>query len=175
MPRISRDQINKDENKILNELEKKSNESIDVLAKKCGFSRQKVWRIIKRLEENRFIWGYSVIVDEEKRNLRHFTVLIQRTMKNLEEKTIDIITSRKLEDLVFNLEITIENSFYTHGEYDWILTITAKDLQHAKKFCESLKALHQGVLEKITLIETLFFVKHHYILNPDAKRLKDFL
>ena len=47
----SRDQIDPDEKKLLSELVKNSNEKIDSIAKQCGFSRQKAWRIIKNLEE----------------------------------------------------------------------------------------------------------------------------
>ena len=42
MPKSSKKQIVDDEKKILLELQKDSNETIDKIAKKCGFSRQKV-------------------------------------------------------------------------------------------------------------------------------------
>ena len=175
MVKVSREQMNKDEKIILAELQNNAQESIDMLAKRCGFSRQKVWRIVKRLEKTRLIWGYSAIIDEKKNDMDHYTLLIKRTTKRLDEKTIDIITSRKLEDIVGSLGATIENSYYVNGEYDWIITFTAADIVHAKKFCESLLALHAGVIEKTILLETLFFVKNHYILNPESKKLREFL
>jgi Lrp/AsnC family leucine-responsive transcriptional regulator len=175
MVKVSREQMNKDEKIILAELQKNAQESIDRLAKQCGFSRQKVWRIVKRLEKNRSIWGYSAIIDEKKNGLNHYTLLIKRTTKKLDERTIDIITSRKLEDLVGNIGATIENSYYVNGEYDWVITFTALDIVQAKKFCESLLALHPGVIEKTILLEMLFFMKNHYILNPESKKLRDFL
>ena len=46
MARSSIKQIANDETKIINELKKNARESIDTIADKCGFSRQKVWRII---------------------------------------------------------------------------------------------------------------------------------
>ncbi len=64
MAKSSREQLDKDERKILAELQKNSNESIDTIAKHCGFSRQKVWRTIKQLEKNRMIWGYTAIIDD---------------------------------------------------------------------------------------------------------------
>jgi DNA-binding Lrp family transcriptional regulator len=106
--------------------------------------------------------------------MNHYTLLIKRTTKKLDEKTVDIITSRKLEDIVASIEVTIENSYYVNGEYDWIITFTARDLMLAKKFCESLLALHPGVIEKTILLETLFFVKNHYILNPESKKLREY-
>jgi len=44
--------ITEDEKKVLDALEKNGKESIDDIAKRCEFSRQKVWRIIKHFEEN---------------------------------------------------------------------------------------------------------------------------
>jgi DNA-binding Lrp family transcriptional regulator len=175
MVKVSKEQINKDEKKILAELQKDAQESIDVLAKRCGFSRQKVWRIVKRLEKNRMIWGYSAIIDEKKNDMNHYTLLIKRTTKKLDEKTVDIITSRKLEDIVGSIGATIESSYYVNGEYDWVVTLTARNIVQAKKFCESLLALHPGVIEKIVLLETLFVVKNHYVLNPESKKLRELL
>jgi DNA-binding Lrp family transcriptional regulator len=175
MVKLSREQIYKDEKKILAELQKDAQEGIDTLARRCGFSRQKVWRIVKRLEKNRMIWGYTAIVDEKKNDMNHYTLLIKRTTKKLDEKTADTIISRKIEDVVSNMGVTVESSYYVNGEYDWVITFTARSIVQAKKLCESLLALHPGVIEKTVLLETLFFVKNHYILNPESKNLKKFL
>ena len=96
-------------------------------------------------------------------------------MKTLDETTINKIISRKLEDLIKEIGITIESSSYVHGDYDWVLTFTAKDIIQAKKFSDSLVMLHPGVIENITIMETLIFIKKHYILNPEKSRLKEFL
>jgi Lrp/AsnC family leucine-responsive transcriptional regulator len=72
MSKSSRDQIVKDEKKILSELVKNSNEKIETIAKHCGFSRQKTWRFIKQLEAKGLIWGYTAIFNEEKIGLIHF-------------------------------------------------------------------------------------------------------
>jgi DNA-binding Lrp family transcriptional regulator len=175
MSKSSRDQIYKDEKKILSELVKNSNEKIETIAKHCGFSRQKTWRFIKQLEAKGLIWGYTAIFNEEKIGRMHFILMVKRTTKQIEEKTVDKIVSRKLEDLVAELGITIESSSYVHGEYDWILTFTAEDIKQAKKFSDSLVALHPGVIEKITIMQTLMFIRKHYILNPEKMKLKEFL
>ena len=175
MSKSSRDQIYKDEKKILSELVKNSNEKIETIAKHCGFSRQKTWRFIKQLEAKGLIWGYTAIFNEEKIGRMHFILMVKRTTKQIEEKTVDKIVSRKLEDLVAELGITIESSSYVHGEYDWILTFTAEDIKQAKKFSDSIVALHPGVIEKITIMQTLMFIRKHYILNPEKMKLKEFL
>lgn len=175
MVRSSRVQIDKDEKKVLTQLQKNSKDSIETISKHCSFSRQKVWRIIKRLEAIGLIWGYTAIVDEKKNDLNHYTLLIKRTTKKLDVKTVDTIISRKIEDVVSEIGVTVESSYYVNGEYDWVLTFTAQNIVQAKKFCESLLVLHPGVIEKTVLLDTLFFVKNHYILNPESKKLKECL
>ena len=54
MPKNSKKQIDKDEKKVIAELQNNARESIDKIAQECGFSRQKVWRIMKRLEKNKY-------------------------------------------------------------------------------------------------------------------------
>ncbi|HUT00630.1 MAG TPA: Lrp/AsnC family transcriptional regulator [Candidatus Thermoplasmatota archaeon] len=175
MSKSSREQMVLDEKKVLSELVKHSNKNIETIAKQCNFSRQKVWRIVKNLEEKHIIWGYTAVFDEKKIDLLHYMLMVKRSTKKLEEKTIDIILSRVIEDIVAGLGITIESSSYTHGDYDWVITFTAQDIKQAKKFSNSLISLHPGVIEKITIIQTLMFIKKQNILNPEKLKLREFL
>jgi DNA-binding Lrp family transcriptional regulator len=175
MAKNSREQIEQDEKKILSELVKNAKENIDTISKRCRFSRQKTWRYIKQLEAKKLIWGYTAIFNEQKIGLTHFMLMVKRIAKQLEEKTVNIIVSRKLEDIAAEIGITIESSFYVHGEYDWVITFTAQDIKQAKKFSDSVVALHLGIIEKITIMQTLMFIRKQYILNPDKKMLKEFL
>ena len=76
MAKSSIKQIKEDEKKILAELQKNSRKSVDSIAEKCGFSRQKVWRLMNRLEENKTIWGYGAVVDNEKLELIEYVILL---------------------------------------------------------------------------------------------------
>jgi len=49
MPKSSVKQIEQDEKRILDELTKNANKTINDIAETCGFSRQKVWRVIRNL------------------------------------------------------------------------------------------------------------------------------
>jgi hypothetical protein len=101
--------------------------------------------------------------------------MINRTMEKLEEKVIDIIISSKTNDLARELGVTIESSAYVHGEYDWIMTITAENILQAKKFSDALVTLYPLGTEKITILQTMMFIRKQYILNPDRKKLKEFM
>jgi DNA-binding Lrp family transcriptional regulator len=175
MTKNSRDQIDQDEKKLLSELVKHSNEKIDTIAKQCGFSRQKAWRFIKHLEEKGVIWGYTAIFDEEKIGKKHFMLMINRTNEKMEEKVVDIIVSSKTDDLAKELGVSIESSAYVHGEYDWIMTIAAENILQAKKFSDTLVTLYPRGTEKITILQTMMYIRKQYILNPDRKKLREFV
>ena len=175
MTKYSREQLAKDEIKILAELQKNSNESIDTIAKHCRFSRQKVWKTIKQLEESQMIWGYTAVVDEQKQGLQKFILSIKRSDKTLDKKSMDEIAKDKLEKIISKMGVTIESSYYGHGEYDWILLFTANDLKQAKKFADLLLGAYPGIVAKISLFQTLFIQREHRVPNPDQEKLSEFL
>ena len=76
MAKTSKKQIMVDEKKVIQQLQRNAMENLDLFAKKCGFSRQKVWRIIKNLEENKSIWGYTAIIDPEYLQKKHYVLLL---------------------------------------------------------------------------------------------------
>ena len=174
MPKTSKEQIADDEKKILWELQKNSKENIDKIAKKCGFSRQKVWRTIKRLEKNKTIWGYSAIVDHEKLDLKHYLILIKKSIKPVEE-TANMIVSREIERKADEIGITIGTSHYLHGCYDWQICFTAENIVKAKQFCEALNVTYAPNIKRLELLEVIFSVKEVGIQNPHLEELKTFL
>jgi len=162
-----------DQKKVLSELIKNSDEHIEIIAQHCGFSRQKVWAIVKELEAKKLIWGYTAIFDELKQGMHHFVMMMKRTSVSIDEKTLHTIVTRKIEEIAAELGISIESSLYLHGEYDWIVTFTAKDIVQAKKFAEAWVTLHPHIMENVTIMQTLMFIKKQYILNPEREKLKD--
>ena len=175
MAKSSFKQIDLDEKRIIDELQKNSSKSIDKIADDCGFSRQKVWRIMKRLEENKTIWGYTAIIDDKKRGFNHYMILIKKTTQPVDEKLANTIISRKLEDLTLDTGVKIEYSMFVHGVYDWFIYFKAKDIMQAKRFSEAVKQTYKGYIEELQLLETLFPIRIQGILNPDLEKLKEFI
>jgi DNA-binding Lrp family transcriptional regulator len=175
MAKSSKMRLEQDEKKILFELLNNAKENIETIAKNCGFSRQKVWRAIKQMEENQMIWGYTAVFDERKLGMNHFILMLKRTSKPLKEGTTERIISRRGEDVLKELGGSIETSAYVHGDYDWFVTFTAENIIQAKKYADALIRLHPGEIEKTTLIQTLLFIKKQYILNPNRKNLKELI
>jgi len=175
MAKTSKKQIEIDEKKVIDQLQKNCMENLDLFAKKCGFSRQKVWRIIKNLERDNIVWGYTAIVDNESLKKKHYILLMKRNTQKINHKIVDVLLSREFEEVVDKLGITIETSSYVHGEYDWIATFLASDIIYAKKFCELVKNTYPDTFQKIELVETLFDIKRQNIFNPDTKKLKEYI
>ena len=174
MPKRSKTQIEKDETKILKELEKNANKSINEIAKKCGFSRQKVWRIIKRLEKDNTIWGYVTLVDKEFKGSNSYIMLVKRTTTPITKDLVELITKRKLEKAAEKYDVILDCSSYTNGAYDWVIHFSAIDIKHAKRFVEEMNHTYHGFIKEIILLEDIFLIKRCGLLNPELERLHEF-
>ena len=174
MPKSSSKQIERDEKKIIDELLKNANKSINDIAKSCGFSRQKVWRVIKNLEKNKTIWGYTAIVDYVKLDKQRFLMLIKRSNKPLSKKFIDQIISRDIEDIAIKMGVNFINSIYINGKYDWLISFIANDIQEAKRIVELFFASYPEIISEIDLHEYIFPVEYDGIVNPEVKKLYEF-
>ncbi len=175
MAKSSKKQIYQDELKVIDELQKNAKENIDVISENCGFSRQKTWRIIKKLEEDKTIWGYAAVVNEEKQGLNRYMILIKRTILPVDEKLVDKIIARQLENSASEIDIKIESSIFVHGTFDWVICFEAKDMMHAKKFSEIINKTYWGYIGEVHMMEALFPIRIQGILNPDIQKLKEFL
>lgn len=174
MVKTSKNQVKTDEQKIIHILQGNSNKSVNDIAKKCNFSRQKVWRIIKHLEKTNNIWGYIAVVDEEKQGLKNYIILIKRNSAPLTKAIVDNIINRNLEIPAGKNNIIIENSAYLNGVYDWMISFSAEDIKQAKNFCELLNKLYEGVITDIQLLENIFSAKKSGIENPEMEKLGEF-
>ena len=157
------------------ELQNDAKANINDIAKYCGFSRQKVWRIITQMEKDRTIWGYTAIIDNERIGQKQFTLLIKRSSKPLEKKIIDKIDSIQLEDIALPHGFTIITSCFIHGTYDWMISFTAQDINHARQFCDLLIKGFPDAIEKIDIQQILYSVRKHHVFNPERKTLRELM
>lgn len=174
MPKNSQQQIKQDEKKILKELSKNANKSINDIAKTCGFSRQKVWRVINNLEKNHTIWGYTTIINQEKLNKKRYLLLMKRSNKPISKKSLDLIVSRDLVSEVRKTGIEIIQSTYTNGLYDWVICFNATNIIEANNLKEKFNQLFEGYISETYLLEEMFSTVSGGIENPDMKKFKDF-
>lgn len=175
MPKKNQTNQMDDELKILEILQKNAHKSIDDIAKTCGFSRQKVWRIIKKLEGEKTIWGYTAIYDQERYNMKHFTMMIKRTTVPLQQNILQEILTTRLDDILPGSLIKMENIEYIHGYYDGIFSFYAPDLIVAKRFCDRFKERFHQYIASADLLEGIFFVRNQTLTNPEIKKMVNYL
>jgi DNA-binding Lrp family transcriptional regulator len=175
MPKRSKENIENDTLEIIKVFQENARVSLNDLAEKTGFSRQKIWRIIKDLEKNKTIWGYTTIIDDSKQNLTNFIMLVKKNTTPMNEKTLDHIISSEIDEIANKIGVSVESSMFVHGEYDWILFVTGKNIKQIKKFCEVFYKIYNNHISKLNILENLFTVKKQKILNPNVKKIKEFI
>jgi len=175
MAKNSKEKIEDDKKRILRELEKNSSESINIIAKRSGFSRQKVWRTIKDLENSNTIWGYTAVIDDEKISRKRFFILLKRSPKPASKEKINIVIKRDLREVATKQGVELEDSYYINGVYDWLLGITADNINQVKKFCDSINMTFKGTyVSNVDILEVMFPVERNGFNNPNREELKKF-
>lgn len=172
MARKSVNQMKKDELKIIESLKQNARGSIDHISKKYKFSRQKVWRIIKRLEKSKKIWGYYTVTDDEKLNQKRFVILIKRSTEPIDD-TIQKIVDFTMTDHTKELNVDIECSSYLHGHYDWMFIIAAQDIKDVKRYTHLLSKEYQLWINEILVLQDIFPLKKYGIFNPNIKKIEE--
>jgi DNA-binding Lrp family transcriptional regulator len=174
MPKSSKETMKMNEMKVLDVLEQHANENISELGKKCGFSSQKVARIIKNLEKEKRIWGYAAVVDDEIKDFKHYILMVKRNTKPVDAEFKRKVAFEKIDDYLPNL-VKIENIYFTYGMYHAVFTFCAANITNAKKFVEEIFNRIGKYLDEYLLLETLFPIRKQGIKNPHLKNLIEFL
>ena len=175
MAKSSRKQIEADEIKVLTELQKNCKESLDKIAKRCGFSRQKTWRILKHLEKKQTIWGYTAILDEERQGLKKYFLILRGKILPINNPLEKNIVDRSLDKAAAKLGIIVEDSYWVHGKYDGIVIFSADNIKTAKKFVDVFATTYEGNIFELELLEKVVTIKRNGFVNPKIKETKKLL
>ena len=173
MPRSSNKQIEEDEHKVIQQLMEDGRQSPHEIAEKCGFSRQKVWRIINRLEEDNRVWGYTAVIDEETAGRNTYFALVKAKAPFFEiiEKLIKRTKDRNAE---VEVGVTLLYLQFLNGLYDWIIIFSTNDIRHAKRFCAYIQKHYETHVERVDLLENVFPLIKFGKINPNIEQLKEF-
>ncbi|UCD14725.1 MAG: Lrp/AsnC family transcriptional regulator [Thermoplasmatales archaeon] len=175
MPKRSKKQINEDEKRVIEELQKNSSNSIEKLAKNCGFSRQKIWRIKKRLEKNKTIWGYHAIVDNEKLNVNRYIMLVKLIHLPIDNSVEKTMVERTIDKLGAKIGVSVKDSFWLHGNYDYMVSFFAENLKKAKNFQEIFMRTNIGNILELQLLENICTIEKDGFVNPKVIETKKLL
>jgi len=174
MAKSSKETMKTDEMKVLDVLEQHAKESISELGKRCGFSPQRVARIIKNLEKEKIIWGYSAIADGTLRGFKHFVLLVKRNTVPFDAAFKKELAFEKIDGILSSVA-KIENMFFTHGCFDVVVIFYAPSLIEAKDFIEKIYKRVGKYFGEYRLLETLVPIRKSSLKNPKNKELVEYL
>ena len=175
MAKSSKEDIEKDTKIILSELEKNSNRSVNQIADKLGFSRQKVWRIIRNLEEDKIIWGYTAIIDDNKAGRKKFCILLKKAPINVTDDKLNIVINRDLRQIAENNGVNLESTYFFHGLYDGQICVTAENIIQVKNFLsDMIKKMGADYFKETNIMEVLVPIQVRGFNNPNIKELKKY-
>lgn len=162
------------ERKVIAELQKNARESMVVIAEKCGLSRQRVWRIIERLEENKTIWRYNAVVDKDKLGVEKYLLLLKRTNVPISKEIFFFLDTEEVKQETSKIGVSVDYSFFVHGSFDLVVGITVNNVKQMKQFCEMLRKLFAGYISTIETLDVLFTFEESGIGNPNPEGINDF-
>ena len=174
MPKSSRKQTDEAEKKLLKILQKNSGDSIENIAKKCGFSKQKVWRIKKKLEKNNAIWGYPAVVDDVQFGLKKYLILLKRTHMPVTPEKMEIPIKGRLKEELEKIGISIDFSFLIMGDYDMAICISAPSSKELMILSNKLSSLFGDNIADVKIFDVIFPLQICGIDNPNIDQLKEF-
>ena len=148
--------------------------SVNEIAEKLNTSRQMIWRKKKELENDKVIWGYTTVIDENKVDrelyLAHFK------LRPLSKKLIDLVIERMRSRKPEEEGVSITEIFYAGANFDCFIKFSAPNTKTARKYYEGLRITYGDYfLENPELYQMDFVVTKMGKLNPELQKFYDFL
>lgn len=161
-----------DKNDLLDILLDDPTTSIREMGRKLNCYRQTIWRRKKQMEEDKIIWGYTAVIDENKLSKRIFLVLMKT--KPMTEDMANIIIQRIKNNEPGRKNIRLIDSFQVNGEFDWILRFSAPNHTTARTYYDILRTVYQDYLiDKPVIVDVNFILVAEGKRNPEIDHLRE--
>jgi len=175
MAKSSAKQIEQDKKKLLVELVKNAQLGFDEIASKLGFSRQKVIKMIKNLENDKTIWGYTAIIDDDKIGQKRFCILLKKAPIKLTNDKLEVVINRELRKIAIKNGVNLESTYFFNGLFDGQIWVTAENIMQVKKFLDDMgRKIGPSYLKEVNILEVLFPIQIRGFNNPNINQLKEY-
>lgn len=146
--KISKMKIDRVDEKILKVLQQDSRTTNQQLSEQIGVSASPCWRRVKRLEEEKIIKGYGVLLDRRKLNLGVMVFIRVSIDSHIE------VEAKKFEEKVLELENVVA-CYSIGGDADFLLQVVSTDLDTYADFSMSIIRRLPGIKE----MQSMFILK----------------
>ncbi|UCH89900.1 MAG: winged helix-turn-helix transcriptional regulator [Thermoplasmata archaeon] len=159
---------------ILNMLLEDPTKSINEMSKELKLYRQTIWRRKKKLENDKVIWGYTAVIDENK--LNHIIYLVLMKMQPMSKGMADTLIKRLSQKGPQKQKIRLIDEFHTNGEFDLIIRFAAPNYATARKYYDTLRLIYKDYLiEKPVIVDVNFILMAEGKMNPEIQELHEFV
>ncbi len=167
--------MEKDEERIGHELLKDPTLDAVAIAEKLGLSKQKVWRVLKKMEENGVILSHPASLNAMKMRKRTFLLLFERSSRSIDSRFLELLLHPYIIDELEKegIKAVVEESYYLNGVHDWAIIITVEEHRDLLKWIELWRRDYGEYYSKISQSEIMWIHQRNSILNNDRKELTD--
>jgi len=156
--------VSENEMDVLSSIAKDARKSTKQIAKETGLTRQTVGTIIKKLEDNKIILGYTPNINYGALGYKLYVLLAKLkptfTLEDAEKGIARIDIGRKGAVVFY--------AGYFNGIYDLYVAFAAKNLQHATSIVNYVRKPFSDIIEEMVLEESLIDIAIGDIINPIA-------
>jgi len=173
----SKKQIKNDEERVAHLLLRDPSMDAVTIAKKCGLSKQKVWRIIRKMEERGVIFSHPASLNLKNFGKRSFLILFERSTKVVDDELIKQMTQPELLDELEKEDIAawVEDSYYLSGGYDWAIIITVDEHKDLIRFIEHWRKYYGEYFSRVIHSEIMWVATRNSIRNPNTTEISEIL
>lgn len=173
----TREQLKADKQSVVIELIKDPTQEIRHIAEKCGMSKQKVWRIMRSLEEEGAIMSRPASLNLKKLGKRSYLIIFKRTFKVMDDRLLSDLTMPEiLEEIeAEGIKAIVEDSYCLDGAYDWAIILTVEDNRDLIRFMELWRKYYGEYFSRVIQSEIMFIATRNSKLNPNLSELIDLL
>ena len=170
MPKNSKEQNEKDRERVIDCLLRDPVCSVQGIAEKCNLSTQQVYRILRSLEEEGIIFGKPTMIDLKKLGKKRFIIYARRSGKPSDQVTLNtsLYSSEFLEQLKSKkLDIIPEDDYTCSGAFDMVTVFLANNIMDANKYLDLLRHVSDGYFSSFALSEVMFTTKKNMVTTPE--------
>jgi DNA-binding Lrp family transcriptional regulator len=170
-------QLEIDERRIGYELLKDPTLDAGTIATRLGLSKQKVWRVIKKMEKGGVILSHPSSLNPRKMGKRTFLLLFERSSRPMDNRFVELVLRPRIieETEQKGIKAVVEDSYYLNGVHDWAIIITVDEHKDLLKWIELWRRDYAEYYTKISQSEIMWIHQRNSILNKDMKELYDVL
>lgn len=173
----TKEQMKADEQRVVIELIRDPTLDIGQIAEKTGMSKQKVWRIVRSLENEGGIMSRPASLNPKKLGKRSYLILFERSFKMVDERLLSEMTMPEMlkEIREEGIKAIVEDSYYLSGAYDWAIILTVEDNRDLIRFMELWRKHYGEYFSRVIQSEVMFITTRNSSLNPNLSELSDLL